>query len=239
LNGYSSAGKTGTAQKVDPVTGAYSHKKHIASFAGFAPVNNPAVSVLVILDTPVGPQDGGMVAAPVFSRMTQQILSYLNVPHDLEFQDPRRLTLRAQVKGEEMVEGAPDRIVAEAEPADTPTQQPDANRGPDKAPDAKLVPAAYKPDAAPATTPVSTVTATVTATPPALPAQTRGTVVLDVAGGVVVPNFIGKPLRTALEEAQTQGIELEVSGSGLVQFQSPPPGSKVPHGGHVSVKFGR
>src|SRR5437016_2651225 len=75
LNGYSSAGKTGTSQKVDPITGAYSHKKHVASFTGFAPVNNPAVSVLVILDTPVGPQDGGMVAAPVFSRITQQVLS--------------------------------------------------------------------------------------------------------------------------------------------------------------------
>jgi cell division protein FtsI (penicillin-binding protein 3) len=230
LNGYSSAGKTGTAQKVDSITGTYSHRKHIASFAGFAPVNNPAVTVLVILDTPVGPQDGGMVAAPVFSRITQQILSYLNVSHDIEFQDPRRLTLRAQVKSEEMAEGAPDRIVAEAEPVDAPAQPPDANRGQDKNPNAKLVPAAYQPDPAP-----------LPATPPApaLPAQARGTVVLDVAGGVVVPNFIGKPLRTALEEAQTQGIELEVSGSGLAQFQSPPPGSKVPHGGHVSVKFGR
>src|SRR5207302_1708945 len=125
LNGYSSAGKTGTSQKIDPITGAYSHRKHVASFAGFAPINNPAVTVLVILDTPVGPQDGGMVAAPVFSRITQQILSYLNVSHDTEFQDPRRMTLRAQIKSDEMVEGAPDRILAEAVPVETPPQQPD------------------------------------------------------------------------------------------------------------------
>ena len=45
LDGYSSAGKTGTAQKVDPATGRYSHRQHIASFGGFAPVNNPAVSI--------------------------------------------------------------------------------------------------------------------------------------------------------------------------------------------------
>src|SRR5947199_10358950 len=98
LNGYSSAGKTGTAQKVDAVTGAYSHRRHVASFTGFAPINNPAVSVLVILDAPVGPQDGGMVAAPVFSRITQQVLRYLNVPHDTDFQDQGRLTHAARAK---------------------------------------------------------------------------------------------------------------------------------------------
>ncbi|HXB22147.1 MAG TPA: penicillin-binding protein [Candidatus Solibacter sp.] len=232
LNGYSSAGKTGTAQKVDAATGTYSHRKHVASFAGFAPVNSPAVTVLVILDTPVGPQDGGLVAAPVFSRVTQQILGYLNVPHDIEFQDPRSLRLLAQAKDDELVEGAPDRIVAEAEPAETPAQQPGTNAGGETNSGAKMVPAAYKPDPAP-------VPPTVPAPAPVVPAQARGTVVLDVAGGVVVPNFIGKPLRTALEEAQAEGIELEVSGSGLAQLQSPPPGSKVPHGGHVSVKFGR
>lgn len=232
LNGYSVAGKTGTAQKVDAATGTYSHRKHVASFAGFAPVNNPAVTVLVILDTPVGPQDGGLVAAPVFSRVMQQILGYMNVPHDIEFQDPRSLKLLAQAKAGELVEGAPDRIVAEAEPMETPAQQPGTNAGEATNSGAKLVAAAYKPDPAP-TTPATPAPA------PGVPAQARGTVVLDVAGGVVVPNFIGKPLRTALEEAQTQGIELEASGSGVAQFQSPPPGSKVPHGGHVSVKFGR
>ena len=50
LEGYSSAGKTGTAQKVDPATGAYSKTKYIGSFAGFAPLNNPQIVVAVILD---------------------------------------------------------------------------------------------------------------------------------------------------------------------------------------------
>ena len=52
LNGYSSGGKTGTAQKIDPVTHKYSKSMHIASFAGFAPVNNPVISVAVVIDTP-------------------------------------------------------------------------------------------------------------------------------------------------------------------------------------------
>src|SRR6202162_2780629 len=65
LEGYSSAGKTGTAQKVDPATGVYSKTKYIGSFAGFAPVNNPQIVVAVILDSAVGLHQGGQVSAPV------------------------------------------------------------------------------------------------------------------------------------------------------------------------------
>jgi len=59
LDGFSAAGKTGTAQKVDPSTGAYSRTKYIGSFAGFAPINNPALTVVVILDSAVGLHQGG------------------------------------------------------------------------------------------------------------------------------------------------------------------------------------
>jgi len=83
LDGYTSAGKTGTAQKIDPATGSYSLTQHIASFVGFAPLNNPAVSVLVTLDSPVGEYHGGEIAAPVFKRVAEQALAYLDVPHDL------------------------------------------------------------------------------------------------------------------------------------------------------------
>jgi beta-lactam-binding protein with PASTA domain len=69
--------------------------------------------------------------------------------------------------------------------------------------------------------------------------QPRGTVVLDVAGGVQVPDFRGKSLRSALEEAESAGIELEVNGSGVGREQSPAAGSRIPPGGHVSVVFGR
>ncbi|MCI0355475.1 MAG: penicillin-binding protein 2, partial [Acidobacteria bacterium] len=79
LDGYTAAGKTGTAQKIDPATRTYSYWKHVASFAGFAPVREPAVTVAVILDSPLGPHEGGQVAAPVFRRVTQQVLAYLRV----------------------------------------------------------------------------------------------------------------------------------------------------------------
>jgi cell division protein FtsI/penicillin-binding protein 2 len=80
LDGYSTAGKTGTAQKI--VNGAYSHSRHVSSFVGFAPVNHPAITVLVSLDSPVGAYYGAEVAAPLFKVIADQTLAYLNVPKD-------------------------------------------------------------------------------------------------------------------------------------------------------------
>ena len=83
LNGYSSGGKTGTAQKFDPVTHKYSHTKLTASFVGFAPVSNPAIAIAVVIDSPtVGTRYGGETSAPVFAQVAQQVLEYLGVPHD-------------------------------------------------------------------------------------------------------------------------------------------------------------
>src|SRR5437764_15361608 len=82
LKGYTAAGKTGTAQKIDPKTHAYSPTKYIGSFVGFAPVENPAAVIIVMLDEPVGAHQGGAVAAPVFSEIADQILPYLDVMPD-------------------------------------------------------------------------------------------------------------------------------------------------------------
>ncbi len=90
LNGYTAAGKTGTAQKLDPATGTYSRSRYVASFVGIAPLNNPAISLIVVLDSPVGLHQGGEVAAPVFSRIAQQVLTYLDVPHDVPFRPVER-----------------------------------------------------------------------------------------------------------------------------------------------------
>lgn len=83
LDGWTSAGKTGSAQKIDPATGRYSATQLIASFTGFAPINNPAVTILVSLDSPVGQHEGGQVAAPVFKRIAEQVLPHLDVPRDV------------------------------------------------------------------------------------------------------------------------------------------------------------
>jgi cell division protein FtsI (penicillin-binding protein 3) len=83
LDGWTAAGKTGSAQKIDPATGRYSPTQLIASFTGFAPINSPAVTILVSLDSPVGLHEGGQVAAPVFKRIAEQVLPYLEVPRDV------------------------------------------------------------------------------------------------------------------------------------------------------------
>jgi hypothetical protein len=150
----------------------------------------------------------------------------------VELQDPKRMQLRARAKDTDLAEGSPEYVADQSGPMDTP-----APVSPPVAPvDTKATTvAAGKPPAVP-------VVSTVTAAPPpapATPALTRGTVVLDVGGGVVVPDFHGKALRSALEEAESAGIELEVSGSGVGQTQSPLAGARIPPGGHVSVVFGR
>ncbi|TLM65813.1 MAG: PASTA domain-containing protein [Deltaproteobacteria bacterium] len=78
--GFRVAGKTGTAQKVDPVTGGYSADKRIASFVGFLPADNPRLVVMVMIDEPRGQVYGGLVAAPVFARISTQAMQYLKVP---------------------------------------------------------------------------------------------------------------------------------------------------------------
>jgi cell division protein FtsI (penicillin-binding protein 3) len=83
LEGWTAAGKTGSAQKYDPATGRYSATQLIASFTGFAPISNPAVTILVSLDSPVGEHEGGEVAAPVFKRIAEQVLPHLDVPRDV------------------------------------------------------------------------------------------------------------------------------------------------------------
>jgi membrane peptidoglycan carboxypeptidase len=80
LEGYRGAGKTGTAQKI--VNGVYSDSKYVASFIGFAPLPNPRVTILVQIDEPRSSIYGGEVAAPVFSRIAQEVLLKLHVPPD-------------------------------------------------------------------------------------------------------------------------------------------------------------
>ena len=82
IPGFRVAGKTGTAQKIDPRTGAYSASRFVASFAGYAPADSPQLAMIVVIDEPLGDAQGGTVAAPVFSRVGEQVLSYLGVPSD-------------------------------------------------------------------------------------------------------------------------------------------------------------
>jgi cell division protein FtsI (penicillin-binding protein 3) len=81
VEGFSVAGKTGTAEKPGP--GGYDHLRNLASFIGFLPAENPEISIIVTFDEPQGgpnQRTGGYVAAPVFRAIAEQAVRYLDIP---------------------------------------------------------------------------------------------------------------------------------------------------------------
>jgi cell division protein FtsI (penicillin-binding protein 3) len=235
LNGYTAAGKTGTAQQISPVTHRYSSTDYVASFVGFAPVNTPAVSIAVILDTPKGLHQGGQVSAPVFKRVAEQVLAYLNVARDAEIKDDGRQTLVARAEPDK---GAANRagLLASDLPGNTP--------GPIQVPaEARAEQVNASANAAqgilPAAFPISVPSAAAAeAGQRPVPSPPPGALVVEV-GGQPVPDFSGKSLRAAIELAQESGLELSVSGSGLARAQSPAPGARVAPHSKVVVRFAR
>lgn len=136
LNGYSSAGKTGTAEKIDPATHTYSHTKLVASFAGFAPVSDPAIAIAVVIDTPTAGGEanhyGGAASAPVFAEVAQQVLEYLGVPHDQPLKTKQQMQ---QIAASVQPDDGPDENGADLSamfdqinslPLDDPLRQPAA-----------------------------------------------------------------------------------------------------------------
>jgi cell division protein FtsI (penicillin-binding protein 3) len=215
LGGYSSAGKTGTAQKIS-ANGTYNHSLHIASFIGFAPATNPAVTILVVIDSPVGQYYGAEVAAPVFRSIAEQTLGYLNVPQDNPSRWPRTKT--------------PD-------PVKAPDQKQDVFAG--------YLPSDRNSLGA-ATSPVKTAsftTATVAAEPaPAAPPEgdfTSSSVVLGDGPLVTVPDFSGWATRRVALQCEKLGLDLHLVGSGLAAEQNPPAGAKVPSGTKIWVRMAR
>jgi cell division protein FtsI (penicillin-binding protein 3) len=93
IAGYDVAGKTGTAQKLDPATRRYSRAPGVLSFVGFVPADEPRLAMFVMLDEPKNEKWGSEAAAPIFAAIAKEALRYLNVP-------PRDTTPVALVRGE-------------------------------------------------------------------------------------------------------------------------------------------
>jgi cell division protein FtsI (penicillin-binding protein 3) len=269
LNGYSSAGKTGTAQKVDVVTHTYSHTKLVASFAGFAPVSSPAISIAVVIDTPtVGASKyGGAVSAPVFADVAQQVLEYLGVPHD----QPLKTKKEMLVAQKDVVDDAPSESTADLNamfddinnlPADDPLRnQAKGSVAADEASEKPVVASAVKsaedsqgvlgllPSKVVAAFQASGgASSTVADAPehltapkvmPAVQVKDKGAVVVNAGLRVPVPLFEGAALRTVVERADSAGLRVQAVGSGLAREQVPAAGTMVPAGTEVVVRFTR
>lgn len=209
LNGYSAAGKTGTAQQFDPATGRYSTHRYIASFAGFAPVINPQVAIIVVIDGPRGTYHGGEVAAPVFQQIAEMALQYLNVTPDsakpnLEF------AAWEQAFASEETGGA----IAEATPVSRPVHT------------ANEPVRAYSNEAMiePALARWNNNSASMQ------PRQPLGV-------GMVMPSFHGQSLRSVADTCARLGLRLVVVGSGRAVNQTPVAGTPVTIGQSCQVEF--
>jgi len=234
LNGYSSAGKTGTAQKIDPVTHLYNKDLHIGSFAGFAPVNNPAIAVAVIIDSPKGQYYGSDVAAPVFAEVAQQVLEYLGVPHDVALRPATTAAKKEQPIAEDDT-GAPPQDIQELYdaandlPNDDPLRQAPAQSA--------AQPAVPGPVAQGSPAPQPKASAAPAPAVPAQPAaQPKPATVVVASKLLSVPSLIGMPVRQVIVEAAAAGFDVEIAGNGTARQQMPAAGAMVPPGTKIVVR---
>jgi cell division protein FtsI (penicillin-binding protein 3) len=245
LNGYSSGGKTGTAQKIDPATHRYNGSLHIASFAGFAPINNPVIAVSIILDSPKGAYYGAEVSAPVFTEVAQQVLEYLGVPHDIDLRPVTTVSKKELPVKEDDAEAQGENIQALYEaandlPSDDPLRgAPAAN--PQPAPgEVKTAssPARQNSGAQPGNSPSLPAQASAQPAQPGPRPASNTVVVADVAQ-LRVPSLLGLSVRQVIEEAGSAGLEVEIAGSGTAREQAPAPGDMVAPGTKIVVRCAR
>jgi len=246
LDGYSSAGKTGTAQKIDPRTHLYSKTMHIASFAGFAPVNNPVISIAVVMDSPKGDYYGTAVSAPIFAEVAQQVLEYLGVPHDIDLKPPTTtakkdapVTEDDSTPPQEDIQALYD--AANDLPSDDPqsaaarqaaaqTAAPVASQAEPAATETKSGNSTGRADASGSQSP---------APKPEDSAVTTKTIELPDEKKLRVPSLIGLPVREVIEQAGAAGLEVQIAGNGIAREQAPAAGTMVAPGTKIVVRCGR
>ena len=210
IKGVSVAGKTGTSQKIDKATGAYSEKRAWASFIGFLPADNPLLLGAVVIDEPANAEMGGSAAAPVFQKIMSQIISHPQLEYAEKILgrgsqplacDSGKCRTAPELQGMPM-DKAVGLLASERLPYEligdkmgtVAYQIPQAGTG--LGPDRKM--RIYS-----------------------RPAPSSET------GGVVVPQCIGKDMRDAVNALNLKGLTPCARGCGIVHEQSLRPGAVV------------
>ena len=242
--GYRVAGKTGTAQKIDPETRRYSTEDYVASFVGFAPVNSPSILVVVVLDSPVGKYYGGQVAAPVFPRIATEVLRFRDVPPELPLDNaPRPIIpdeLLADFASDDYDEGWPEsmlvRFARNSEEENPVTPAPSARTAsmspligarppsPDEPTSPQLSEPVDWPDAA------GRVPREGAWSDSNKPAHLR-----FVAASL--PDFRGQTVASVISRSNALGLALQLRGNGKAWRQWPAPNTPIQRGNTVAVDF--
>lgn len=217
LPGYTSGGKTGSAQIYDLKLHEYTHKYN-GSYMGFAPVQNPAVVIVVALNGTSGGNAGfgGVVAAPVFREVATAALRILDVPKDLPMDLPE-----------------PRLALADAD--DLPITE--LSQGPDPA--SSSASSASNRAISSVNLPPVRAGAGDLASSPGTDRRTFSARPEQALVGPRAPNFRGMTMRMVLEESTEIGVPVEVSGSGLARAQAPAAGTILAPGERIRVQFVR
>jgi len=207
INGKTIAGKTGTAQKPDPVTKGYSDTDYIASFVAYYPADNPKIAGIVIVDTPRGSHYGGTVAGPAMRDILKRIV---NLPKNtmlassvsLNESGGKEESAWTKIKNMLPVFGSTEKVVAQEAPAGNGT-----------------VVGESRDTAAAVSEPVCLELTNENA------GKKSGKSII-----VKVPDVRGLSLREAVKILSSRGLDFEIKGSGIVKNQSPAPGKEVKQG---------
>ena len=259
LAGYTSGGKTGSAQVYDLRTHVYTHTYN-ASFLGFAPVVNPQIVVAVTLNGTTHGQAGfgGAVAAPVFREVATTALRILDIPKDLPDGAALLSERRASKDDTDAAAGndlaiaglgdAPEAWGSSSSGRDSGAQDSAHSASPTGGDSVRLRSvSSVTPPPVRADAKVSAEASRVDRRPfltasaePQAPAPWRAPKQSGARfGGVKVPDFRGLPLSSVLAEAAADGFEVEVQGSGLARAQDPPAGSYAPARAAIRVQFAK
>ncbi len=231
IPGYRVAGKTGTAQMINPVSRSYRDGFYLASFCGFTPLNKPSlVGVAMLYDPRGGQYYGGSIAAPLFQKVVRRSLRVLDVPPlktrpvppappppddelllaDFVWQDAELQAERALPIFDEPAD-AGSAAGVEAASAEPPGARDLEAAFPKSDPAARRLP--------------SELQAAATSRPDSL------------SDALPAPDMRGLTLREAVVAAGRLGVELRPAGSGLVQTQVPAPGEPLPAGKPLVLQF--
>jgi len=211
VEGFRIAGKTGTAQKVG--SGGYVAGKYVASFVGFAPADDPAFAMLVIIDEPVGPYYGGVIAAPVFNAVAKDIFQYMKLIPTAQ-KNPDQVEHPHVI-----VPGVINHLVADAVQDLKKVQlQARVEETGDRVADQVPKPGSRVPE--------GSFVLLYTLTP------------RYAVGNITVPDLTGKNERETVDILAELGLFIQPFGHGINAVnQNPAPGSKVPPGTTVVVFY--